>query len=95
MNQQEKRQELTVHLILGALFFASAWYGEELAQGSLWRDPRIGVFTLAVGLVWVVWFFLRRIKELQDRQRILEDRIDRLQNKLEAVEDEQREERML
>ena len=87
----EKGQELTVHVIFGALLFASATYGERLAESySAWKEPRVGVFALVIGLVWVVWFFLRRIKELQDRQRILEDRLDRTQRKLEAIEDEER-----
>ncbi|PIE24622.1 MAG: hypothetical protein CSA62_01980 [Planctomycetota bacterium] len=87
----EKAQELTVHVIFAALLFASASYGEQLAKNySAWKEPRVGVFALVIGLVWVVWFFLRRIRELQDRQRILEDRIDRAQRKIDDLEDEER-----
>lgn len=91
MDKQESRQELVVHLVFAVLFFASAYYGEGLAERlPAWREPRAGVFTLVLGLVWIVWFFLRRIRELQDRQRVLEDRLDRAQRKLEALEDEDR-----
>ena len=53
-----------------------------------WRDPEIGLLSLVVALLWVVVFFMKRGSAMVDELKVLRDRVERLERKHDALEDE-------
>lgn len=84
------------HLRMAALVIGSLFV-EQLAVQHLpnWTSPRIGVVTFALGLAWVALFAFHHGRALQDKVRVLEDRVDRLTHRVDADEDERRARRSL
>ncbi|MBX3462837.1 MAG: hypothetical protein KF830_06675 [Planctomycetes bacterium] len=84
------------HLRMAALVIGSLFL-EHLAATRLphWSSPRIGIVTFVLGLAWVALFALHHGRALQDRVRVLEDRIERLTERADAADDEQRARRSL
>ncbi len=78
-------------LLIGALFL------EHLAATRLssWSAPQIGVIAFVLGLAWVALTGFHHGKTLEERLRVVEDRLQRLQQRTEALEDDQRTRRSL
>lgn len=88
--------DTSFHLRMAALVIASLFL-EQLAQRNLpnWTSPQIGVVSFALGLAWVALFAFHHGRALQDKVRVLEDRIDRLTHRVDADEDALRARRSL
>lgn len=88
--------DLTFHLRMAALVIG-ALFLEQLAQKYLvgWSAPSIGVISFALGLCWVALLAMHYAKALQDRIRVLEDRVERLTHRVDADEDQRRARRSL
>lgn len=88
--------DTSFHLRMAALVIASLFL-EHLAATKLpnWSSPQIGVVTFVLGLAWVALFAFHHGRALHDRVRVLEDRIDRLTQRIDADEDERRARRSL
>ncbi|MCA8948788.1 MAG: hypothetical protein KDE27_04755 [Planctomycetes bacterium] len=88
--------DTSFHLRMAALV-VMAMFVEHLAETNLpnWSSPRIGVLPFALGLAWVGLFAWHLANLLRQRVRVLEDRLDRLTERTDNLEDERRERRSL
>ena len=84
------------HLRMAALLIASLFL-EHLAAAHLpnWSSPRIGVVTFVLGLLWVALAGFHHARGMQNRIRVLEDKLERLTAQAGALEDERRARRSL
>lgn len=84
------------HLRMAALVIASLFL-EHLANTRLpnWTSPQIGIITFVLGLAWVALFAMHHGQAMQDRIRVLEDKLDRVHQLAEALADDRRERRSL
>jgi hypothetical protein len=84
------------HLRMAALLIASLFL-EHLAATRIehWSSPRIGVVTFVLGLAWVALAAFHHAKATQDRVRVLEAKLERLDALVELLADEQRARRAL
>jgi hypothetical protein len=78
-------------LVIGSLFL------EHLARTKLpgWSSPQIGIVTFVLGLAWVALVAFHHGRVMHDKLRVLEDRIDRLTQRVDVGEDAQRARRSL
>jgi hypothetical protein len=78
-------------LLVGAMFL------ENLATTYLphWSSPQIGVVTFVLGLSWVALAAFHHAKSMQDKLRVLEDKVDRLSARTDTLEDDRRARRSL
>ena len=84
--------EQQFHLLMGTLLLASTFV--DPAMKTLlpsWRAPVVGFLTLVIGLVWVALFAGYRGRNLEDRVRVLEDRLDRAERRIADLDAEQAE----
>ncbi len=80
------------HLVMGGLLVGAIVFENAMPDVlPAWRTPRIGLLTLVVGLVWVGRYAAWRGELDDERERVLADRVERLERALRAVEDELRE----
>jgi hypothetical protein len=88
--------DTTFHLRMAALVVASLFL-EHLARTRLlhWSSPEIGVVTFVLGLAWVALAAFHHAKATQDRVRVLEAKLERLQALTDALADEHRSRRSL
>lgn len=84
------------HLRMAAVLVI-AMFVEHLASENLpnWSSPVIGVVPFVLGLVWVGMYAWHLVNMLQQRVRVLEDRIDRITQRTENLEGDRRERRSL
>ncbi|MEZ6036448.1 MAG: hypothetical protein R3F29_03130 [Planctomycetota bacterium] len=84
------------HLRMAALLIASLFL-EHLATTRLpgWSAPQIGVITFVLGLAWVALFAGHVGQSLQQRIRVLEDKLERTTELAEMLADETRSRRSL
>ena len=84
------------HLRMAA-FVVFALFLEQLAERNLsgWSSPRIGVLPFVLGLCWVGLYAFHVATALQQKIRALEDRIERLTERTENIEDDTRKRRSL
>lgn len=80
--------ERTFHLLMGGLLFLSLVF-DRVMRGVLpvWNAPQVGLLSLVLGLVWVGLFAAYRTRLLDDEIRILRDRAERAERKINALED--------
>jgi|RhiMethySRZTD1v2_1073278.scaffolds.fasta_scaffold4667133_2 hypothetical protein len=79
------------HVLMGCLVLGSTFVDRALrAAVPTWRPPEASLLTLALGLIWVALIASHRQRALGDRIRVLEDRAERGERKLEALGDELR-----
>lgn len=78
-------------LLIGAMFL------EQLASRYLphWSSPTVGILAFVLGLSWVALAAFHHAKAMQDKLRVLEDKLDRLAARSDALEDERRARRAL
>ncbi|HEX5054738.1 MAG TPA: hypothetical protein VFZ65_23380 [Planctomycetota bacterium] len=84
------------HLRMAALLIGSLFL-ENLAKTHLpgWSSPQIGIVTFVLGLAWVAMAAFYHARATQERLRVLEDKLDRLAARTEAIEDDRRARRAL
>jgi hypothetical protein len=84
------------HLRMAALVIA-ALFLEHLARQHLpyWSSPQIGIVTFVLGLAWVGMAAFHHARALHERLRVLEDKLERLSARTDAIEDERRARRSL
>ncbi len=81
--------ETQFHMAMGVAVVGSLFLDQGIgAILPTWNPPQVGLITLVLGLVWVGLFAAHRISHCQDAQRVAEDRLDRMQRRLDALEDE-------
>ncbi|MCB9878147.1 MAG: hypothetical protein H6835_11150 [Planctomycetes bacterium] len=84
------------HLRMAALVIASLFL-EHLAATRIpgWSAPQLGVITFVLGLAWVALFAGHVGQGLQQRIRVLEDKLERTTELAELLADETRSRRSL
>lgn len=84
------------HLLMAGLAVGSLFL-DQFAQKALptWTMPKIGLVTFALGLCWVALFAGHRVRNLHERMRVLEDRLQRVDRRADALEDVERRRRQL
>lgn len=79
------------HWLMGALLVGSSFLDPAMrAVLPTWRPPQVSFVTLVLGLIWVGLFAAHRMHLLHDRLRVLEDRAERTERKVEGLEDDAR-----
>ncbi len=88
--------DTTFHLRMAALVIASLFL-EHLAASRLehWSSPQIGVITFVLGLAWVALAAFHHAKATQERVKVLEAKLERLQALTDAIADDTRARRSL
>ena len=80
-------QERSFHWIMGALFLSSAFLDQGMRSlVSSWNPPEASMITLVVGLIWVGRFSAWRLAKASERERVLLDRIERLEARTSGLE---------
>ncbi len=79
------------HVLMASLVVLSTLLDPAL-RGVLpsWRPPEVGFVTFTLAVVWLVVFVGYRTRVIDERLRVLEDRAERAQQKLAALEDAER-----
>jgi len=79
------------HVLMGALLIGSSFLDSAMrALVPTWRPPEVSFVTVVLGLIWVGLFTTSRIRDLGDKIRVLEDRTQRGERKIAALEDDVR-----
>ena len=82
------------HVLMAVLVIGSTLLDRLLHDFvPTWQPPAVSLVTLALGLVWVGLFAGYRGRNLEDRIRVLEDRLERTQRKVEQLDAEDAERR--
>jgi hypothetical protein len=81
---------------MAALLIASLFL-EHMANTRLenWSSPQIGIVTFVMGMAWIMLFTMNHGVSLQDRIRVLEDKLERTNHLAETLADEIRQRRAL
>lgn len=88
--------ESQFHLVMAMLVILSVFGSQQVARAlPAWRLPQVDLITFALGLVWIGRLFAFRSQRQQQQIDVLEDRLQRLQQRTEAVEDAERRRRSL
>ncbi|MFT4840273.1 MAG: hypothetical protein ACI8UD_000632 [Planctomycetota bacterium] len=84
------------HMRMAALLIASLFL-EHMANTRLdnWSSPQIGIVTFVMGMAWIMLFTMNHGVSLQDRIRVLEDKLERTNQLAEMLADETRKKRSL
>ena len=84
------------HMRMAALLIGSMFL-EHLATTRLphWSSPQIGIVTFVLGLSWVALAAFHHARTMQDKMRVLEDKLERLAARADALEDDRRARRSL
>lgn len=81
--------ERPFHFLMGALFLGSTFLDPAMrALTGAWSPPEVSLLTVVLGMIWVGLFAGYRGKNLEDRLRVLEDRAQRAERKLEMLDAE-------
>lgn len=85
-----------LHLRMAALVIGSLFL-EQLAKKHLehWTSPEIGIVTFVLGLAWVALTAFHHARASEERLRVVEARLQKLQAETDALIDEQRARRSL
>jgi hypothetical protein len=88
--------DMSFHVRMAALVIASLFL-EHLANTRLpnWSSPQIGIITFVMGMAWIALFTMHHGVALQDRIRVLEDKLERTNQLAEMLADETRQRRSL
>lgn len=79
------------HWLMGALLIGSCYF-DPLMQRVLptWDPPLPSLATTVIGLIWVGRYAAWRLELAEESRRTLKHRIERLENRSDAFEDELR-----
>jgi uncharacterized membrane protein len=81
--------ERNFHVLMGALLLGSTILDRVLESATpSWNPPSVSLVTLAVGLVWVALFAGYRGRNIEQRMRVLEDRLERSERRVAAMDAE-------
>lgn len=82
--------EARLHTVFGLLFVLS-FVGSTQIEHLLptWNDPKIGLLSFVVAVIWLTLFFIGRGSALLDELKVVRDRLERIEQKVRALEDEQ------
>ncbi len=88
--------DMSFHIRMAALVIASLFL-EHIANTRLpnWSSPQIGIITFVMGMAWIALFTMHHGVALQDRIRVLEDKLERTNQLAEMLADETRQRRSL
>lgn len=81
--------ERSFHVVMAVAFAASL--GVDPLMKSLvptWNPPAVSLVTLVLGLVWVALFAAHRLREMEAKHRVLEDRLERTERRVQAIDAE-------
>ena len=84
-------QENQFHLIMAVLLVGSLFL-DQLAASVMgaWNPPEIGFVTFVLGMVWVALLATHRAEIAREKLDVMQDRLERMERKLNAWEDEER-----
>ena len=88
MNGSADRTDRTFHLVMGGLMLTSLFMDQWAGRMAAWDPPKVSMITLALVVVWVFRTAQVMLKERDDRRRVLEDRLERAENKIAQLERE-------
>lgn len=84
------------HVLMGILLAGSLFLDRLMQKAvSTWTSPQVGLVTLALGMVWVGLFAAHRASKIEERARVSEDRVERLERLVRDLEAAERERRRL
>ena len=88
--------DMPFHMRMATLLIASLFL-EHMANTRLenWSSPQIGIVTFVMGMAWIALFSMNHGVSLQDRIRVLEDKLERTNQLAETLADESRQRRSL
>lgn len=77
------------HLTMGTLLIASTLV-DRVMRGIVpsWKPPEVTFVTLVLGLAWVALFAMHRLRLVHEQLRVHEDRLERAERKIGALERE-------
>ncbi len=85
MTKTDKR----LQFVFALLFIGSFFLDDQVVKIlPTWSDPKVGLLSYVIGIFWMGSLILDRMRDLENKHRVLEDRIDRHKNKIRALEDE-------
>ena len=76
------------HFVMGGLMLCSLFFDQWSDRTQAWDPPRVSMITLAVVVVWMFRSALLVLAKRDQRRRVLEDRIERAENKIDQLERE-------
>jgi hypothetical protein len=81
--------EQRFHVLMGALVLGSLFL-DSIMRSLLpaWNPPQIGLVTFVLGLVWLGLFVAHRMRNAGEQLRVLLDRLDRAERKVDGLERE-------
>lgn len=81
--------ERSFHLAMTVLLLASTFVDRGMhALLPTWDPPQLGLVTFVLGLIWVALFAAHRLHKAEERLRVLADRMERSERKIEALDRE-------
>lgn len=88
--------DTSFHLRMATLLVASLFL-EHLASTRLqsWSSPQIGVVTFVLGLCWVALTAFHHARTQSDQVKVLQARVEELQQRTESLEEDLRARRSL
>ncbi len=66
----------------------SLFFDQWSDRTALWDPPRVSMITLAVAMVWMFRTAQLALRGRDDRRRVVEDRLERAENKIAQLERE-------
>lgn len=81
-------RESLFHFVFGTLFVLSFLGSPKLAEWfPAWHDPKLGLVSFAIALIWLTAFFMQRGSALLDELKVQRARIERLERQVRELED--------
>ena len=79
------------HFVMGGLLLTSVVFDHWVERMAAWDPPQVSMITLAIAMVWMFRTARLALHERDQRRRVLEDRLERAENKIDQLEREQAE----
>ncbi len=84
--------ERTFHLLMGGLFLGSCFLDEGMRTAfPSWSPPEANLITMVIGMIWVARYAAWKQTTTAEKIWVIEDRVQRLEKVVGAVEDQLRE----
>ncbi len=96
MEKKDEQKLNQLHLVFGLLFIGSIFLSNQAKKIlPTWNDPEIHLLSLAVAFLWLGTIFQRKVKALDDRCKVLKDRLERANAKIDGLERDKAEQNRL